>query len=88
VIFLETFQRLRGRELRDGRAVRFVDVVVNGPKAWSPATALRPEIASAYEAAQDRAATEIIGWLAPHGTTQVRPCDGQGASAGRGAGGG
>ena len=46
------------------RAVRFVEVVVNGPKSWSLAAALHPDIAAAYDAAQDRAAAQIIGWLA------------------------
>ncbi len=45
-------------------AVRFVEVVVNGPKSWSLAAELHPDIAAAYEAAQDRAAAQIIGWLA------------------------
>ena len=46
----------RGRLRTDDRAVRFVEVVVNGPKSWSLAAALHPEIAAAYDAAQDRAA--------------------------------
>jgi exodeoxyribonuclease V alpha subunit len=46
--------------------LRFVEVVVNGPKTWSLAGALHPEIAAAYDAAQDRAAHEIIGWVADH----------------------
>jgi exodeoxyribonuclease V alpha subunit len=33
--------------------VRFVEVVVNGPKTWSLAAALDPGIAEAYDAAQD-----------------------------------
>src|SRR5215207_8730631 len=44
----------RGRLRSDERAVRFVEVVVNGPKSWSLAAALHPEIARAYDAAQDR----------------------------------
>jgi exodeoxyribonuclease V alpha subunit len=67
----------RGRLRCDGRAVRFVEVVVNGPKSWSLAAALHPEIAAAYDAAQDRAATQIIGWLAAHATTRVGPRGGQ-----------
>ena len=47
--------------------------MVNGPKTWSLAAALHPEIAAAYDAAQDRAAGEIIGWLAEHATTRVGP---------------
>src|SRR3954453_6321884 len=67
----------RGRLRGDDRAVRFVEVVVNGPKSWSLAAALHPEIAAAYDAAQDRAATQIIGWLAQHATTRVGPAGGQ-----------
>jgi exodeoxyribonuclease V alpha subunit len=67
----------RGRLRTDDRAVRFVEVVVNGPKSWSLAAALHPEIAAAYDAAQDRAATQIIGWLAEHATTRVGPAGGQ-----------
>src|SRR5687768_2596739 len=63
----------RGRLRTDGRAVRFVEVVVNGPKSWSLAAALHSEIAHAYDAAQDRAAAQIIGWLAAHATTRVGP---------------
>ena len=67
----------RGRVRTDGRAVRFVEVVVNGPKSWSLAAALHREIAEAYDAAQDRAAAQIIGWLAAHATTRVGPRGGQ-----------
>ncbi len=67
----------RGRLRQDPAAVRFVEVVVNGPKSWSLAAALDPEIAEAYDAAQDRAAQEIIGWLADHATTRVGPRGGQ-----------
>jgi conjugative relaxase-like TrwC/TraI family protein len=54
-----------------------VEVVVNGPKTWSLAAALDPEIAEAYDAAQDRAARELVGWLAEHATTRVGPRGGQ-----------
>src|SRR4051812_14604104 len=67
----------RGRLRTDGRAVRFVEVVVNGPKSWSLAAAVHPDIAAAYDAAQDRAAVEIIRWLAAHATTRVGPRGGQ-----------
>ena len=63
----------RGRLRQDANAVRFVEVVVNGPKTWSLASALDPEIAEAYDAAQGRAAGQIIGWLAQHATTRVGP---------------
>src|SRR5215203_4408071 len=56
----------RGRLRHDAHAVRFVEVVVNGPKTWSLAAALHPDIAAAYEAAQDRAAEQIVGWLSEH----------------------
>ena len=63
----------RGRLRSDANAVRFVEVVVNGPKTWSLAAALDPEVAAAYDAAQDRAAEQIIGWVAEHATTRVGP---------------
>ena len=52
-------------------------MVVNGPKSWSLAAAVHEDIAAAYDAAQDRAAVEIIGWLAAHATTRVGPRGGQ-----------
>ncbi|KAA1426889.1 MobF family relaxase [Nocardioides antri] len=67
----------KGRLRTDERGLRFVEVVVNGPKTWSLAAALDPEIAAAYDAAQERAAVEIIGWLAEHATTRVGPRDRQ-----------
>jgi conjugative relaxase-like TrwC/TraI family protein len=67
----------RGRLRCDDRAVRFVEVVVNGPKSWSLAAALRPEIAAAYDAAQESAASQIIHWLAAHATTRVGSRGGQ-----------
>ena len=63
----------KGRLRTDDQAVRFVEVVVNGPKTWSLAAALHPDIAQAYDGAQDRAAEQIIGWLAEHSTTRVGP---------------
>ena len=63
----------KGRLRTDNRALRFVEVVVNGPKTWSLAAALHPEIADAFDAAQERAAVEVIGWLAEHSTTRVGP---------------
>lgn len=65
--------KAKGRLRHDDQAVRFVEVTVNGPKTWSIAAALHPEIAAAYDAAQDRAAVEIVGWLAEHATTRVGP---------------
>ena len=55
--------------------MRFAEVVVNGPKTWSLAAALDPEISAAYDAAQTRAAEQIIGWVAEHATTRVGPRD-------------
>ena len=63
----------KGRLRTDERGLRFVEVVVNGPKSWSLAASVHPEIAAAYDAAQERAAVEIIGWLASHATTRVGP---------------
>ncbi len=63
----------KGRLRDDEHAVRFVEVTVNGPKTWSLAAALHPAIGRAYDAAQQRAATEIIGWLAEHATTRIGP---------------
>src|SRR5690606_4079186 len=44
-----------------------------GPKTWSLAAALHPEISAALDAAQDRAAIQIVGWVADHATTRVGP---------------
>lgn len=63
----------KGRLRTDGRGLRFVEVVVNGPKTWSLAATFHPEIAAAYDAAQDKAAAEIVGWLAEHATTRIGP---------------
>ncbi|MCW2814617.1 MAG: ATP-dependent exoDNAse, partial [Nocardioides sp.] len=63
----------KGRLRTDEHGLRFVEVVINGPKTWSLAASLHPEVAAAYDAAQDRAAEEVIGWLAEHATTRVGP---------------
>jgi conjugative relaxase-like TrwC/TraI family protein len=63
----------RGRLRQDGNAVRFVEITVNGPKTWSLAAALKPDVAAAYDAAQDRAAQQVIGWVAEHATTRLGP---------------
>lgn len=65
--------RKKGRVRQDGKALRFVEVTVNGPKTWSLAAALHPDVSAALDEAQDRAAAEIIGWLAQHATTRVGP---------------
>ena len=63
----------KGRLVKAANGVRFAEVVVNGPKTWSLAAALDPEISEAYDAAQTRAAEQIIGWVAQHATTRVGP---------------
>ncbi|MFC7359495.1 MobF family relaxase [Nocardioides astragali] len=63
----------KGRLRDDARALRFVEVVINGPKSWSLAAALHPDVATAYDAAMDRAAGEVIGWVVEHATTRVGP---------------
>jgi exodeoxyribonuclease V alpha subunit len=63
----------KGRIREDTNALRFVEVTVNGPKTWSLAAALQPEVSAALDEAQDKAAAEIIGWLARHATTRVGP---------------
>lgn len=63
----------KGRLRTDGRGLRFVEVVVNGPKTWSLAAALYPEVSVALDAAQDKAAAEIVAWVAAHATTRVGP---------------
>ncbi|MFC6046207.1 MobF family relaxase [Nocardioides hankookensis] len=63
----------KGRLRTNADGLRFVEVVVNGPKTWSLAAALHPEISDALDAAQDRAAVEIVGWVAAHATTRVGP---------------
>ncbi|MGH3996237.1 MAG: MobF family relaxase [Pseudonocardiaceae bacterium] len=67
----------KGRLRKDEKGLRFVEVVVNGPKSWSLAAAEDPELARAYEAAQERAAREVIGWVAQHSTTRIGPRDRQ-----------
>ncbi|WP_051518482.1 MobF family relaxase [Intrasporangium chromatireducens] len=63
----------KGRLRDDANALRFVEVSVNGPKTWSLAAALYPEVSAALDAAQDRAAEQIITWVAAHATTRVGP---------------
>ncbi|PZS14678.1 MAG: TrwC relaxase, partial [Pseudonocardiales bacterium] len=63
----------KGRLRSDEHAVRFVEVIVNGPKSWSLAAELHPDISAAYDAAQGSAARQIIAWLAEHAATRVGP---------------
>jgi exodeoxyribonuclease V alpha subunit len=65
--------RPKGRLRKDPNSLRFVEVTVNGPKTWSLAAALHPEISAALDAAQERAAAEITGWVIQHATTRVGP---------------
>lgn len=67
----------KGQLRKDPNALRFVEVTVNGPKTWSLAAALHPEVSAALDAAQDRAAAEIVSWVAQHATTRVGPRDRQ-----------
>ena len=71
----------KGRLRHDANAVRFVEVGVNGPKSWSLAAELHPDVSAAYDAAQDSAARQIIGWLAEHATTRVGGARRAGAAA-------
>ena len=63
----------KGRLLKDEHALRLVEVTVNGPKTWSLAAALHREISAALDAAQDKAAREIVAWVANHATSRVGP---------------
>jgi len=63
----------KSRVREDANALRFVEVTVNGPKTWSLAAALHPDISAALDEAQDKAAAEIVGWVAQHATTRVGP---------------
>jgi exodeoxyribonuclease V alpha subunit len=63
----------KGRLRTDAQGLRFVEVIVNGPKTWSLAAALHPEITAALDAAQGRAAEQVVGWVAEHATTRVGP---------------
>ncbi|GAA3663601.1 hypothetical protein GCM10022237_24480 [Nocardioides ginsengisoli] len=69
----DTNRHPKGRLRTDEKGLRFVEVVVNGPKTWSLAASLHPEIGDVYDAVQERAAVEIIGWLAEHSTTRIGP---------------
>ena len=67
------FGGTKGRVRDDANALRFVEVTVNGPKTWSLAAALYPEVSAALDEAQDKAAAEIVGWVAQHSTTRLGP---------------
>lgn len=61
----------KGRLRKEG--VKFVEVTVNGPKSWSLAAALHPDVSMAYDTAQRRAAEQILSWVGEHATTRVGP---------------
>ena len=63
----------KGRLRKDASGLRFVEVTINGPKTWSLAAALNPEVSAALDAAQGRAAQQIITYLTAHATTRVGP---------------
>ena len=63
----------KGRLRQDANALRYVEVTVNGPKTWSLAAALHPEVSAALDAAQDRAVEQIVAFVAQHATTRVGP---------------
>jgi len=65
--------RPKGRLRKDANALRYVEVTVNGPKTWSLAAALHPAVSAALDAAQDRAAEQIVAFVAQHATTRVGP---------------
>jgi exodeoxyribonuclease V alpha subunit len=67
----------KGRLRKDANGLRFVEVTVNGPKTWSLAAALHPEVSEALDDAEERAAKQIIDYLATHATTRVGPRDRQ-----------
>lgn len=63
----------KGRLRKDPDALRFVEITINGPKTWSLAAALNPDVSATLDAAQKRAAKQIIKYLAEHATTRVGP---------------
>ncbi|MGY0540800.1 MobF family relaxase [Nocardioides sp. YJ-D4] len=78
----ETYERwVGGFDIKTGEAkgrlrkegVKFVEVTVNGPKSWSLAAALHPDVSVAYDTAQWRAAEQILSWVGEHATTRVGP---------------
>lgn len=63
----------KGRLRTDAKGVKFVEVTVNGPKSWSLAAAANQDVSAAYDAAQRRAAEQILSWVGEHATTRVGP---------------
>jgi hypothetical protein len=61
-------------DVRVQRTVRHMSTSrAASPKSWSLVAAMHPDVAAAYDAAQDRGPTEIIDWLASHAMTRVGP---------------
>jgi len=67
----------KGRLRQDEHALRFAEVIVNGPKSWSLAAGLHPDVSTAYEAAQDKAVQEIGRYVAANACTRLGPRGGQ-----------
>jgi uncharacterized protein (DUF736 family) len=65
--------KAKGRLRTDEHGVKFLEVAVNGPKTWSLAAAVHPEVSAAYDAAQERAVEQILAWVGEHATTRVGP---------------
>ena len=65
--------RPKGRLRDDANALRFVEVIVNGPKTWSLAAALHPRSRPPTTRRRTGPPSEIIGWVAEHATTRVGP---------------
>ena len=70
---LDSEGKPKGRLRTDAHGLRFVEVIVNGPKTWSVAALIHREISAAYDRVQDRAAKEIVSWLAANAITRVGP---------------
>ena len=67
----------KGRIRQDEHALRFAEVVINGPKSWSLAAGLHTDISIAYEAAQNKAVEEIGRYVAANACTRLGPRGGQ-----------
>lgn len=71
---VRTAEHLPKGELRqDDHALRFAEVIVNGPKSWSLAAGLHPDVSAALDQAQDRAGEEIARFLSGNVCTRVGP---------------
>lgn len=63
----------KGNLRQDDHALRFAEVIVNGPKSWSLAAGLHGDVSAAYDQAQERAVEEIGRFLATNVCTRVGP---------------